>query len=95
MARLKPRARINFQFPAELKKFRVKFSNNSGGIGNAWDSGPHYYSTEDPEVEIQKNMTLADHETGGVAIENTYRVTEKGWENMCQWPYEEIMTLGL
>jgi Xaa-Pro aminopeptidase len=103
LARLKPRARINFQFPAELKRFRVKFSNHSGGIGNAWDSGPHYYSTEDPEVEIQKNMTLtyhvrvrlADHETGGVAIENTYRVTEKGWENLCQWPYEEIMTIGL
>ncbi len=40
-------------------------------------------------------VRLAGHEIGGMAIENTYLVTEKGWENMCQRSCEEIMTLGL
>jgi Xaa-Pro aminopeptidase len=103
LATMKPRARINFQFPKELEEFRITFSNHSAGMGITWDSAPHYYSTDDPLVVIEKNMTLtyhvrvrlADHETGGVAIENTYRVTETGSENLCKWPYEEIMTIGL
>ena len=47
-------------------------------------------------------MTVAYHalfwaegETGGIAIENTYRVTETGCEAITKWPYEEIMILGL
>jgi Xaa-Pro aminopeptidase len=47
-------------------------------------------------------MTLAYHalfwaevEAGGVAIENTYRVTETCCESLTKWPYEKIMILGL
>ena len=39
-------------------------------------------------------VRLENHETGGVAVENTYRVTETGVENLCKWPYEEVMTIG-
>ena len=58
--------------------------------------------SDDPEVVIEKNMTIAYHalfwaegEAGGVAIENTYRVTETGCESLTKWPYEEIMVIGL
>ena len=73
-----------------------------GGMGIAWDSPPYFYSEEDPEIELEKNMTIAYHalfwvegEAGGVAIENTYAITETGCENLTTWPYEEIMILGL
>jgi Xaa-Pro aminopeptidase len=103
LARLKPHHLVNFKYPAQLMKFRIKFKNHLSGMGITWDSAPHFYSTDDPEVVLEKNMTLAyhtlvyleGHETGGIAIENTYRVTEKGWENLCKWPYEELMILGL
>jgi len=45
-------------------------------------------------------MTLAYHaiywvEGGeGVAIENTYRITETGCENFCKWPFEELIVIG-
>jgi Xaa-Pro aminopeptidase len=103
LATMKPRARINFKFPAELEEFKVTFSNHAAGMGITWDSGPHFYTTDDPEIAIERNMTLTyhirvrleGHETGGVAVENTYRVTETRVENLCKWPYEEIMTIGL
>ena len=106
LATMKPRAWVNFQFPSELKKFKVTFSNHSAGMGITWDSGPHFYSTNDPEIEIERNMTLTYHvrvrmdspegyEAGGLAVENTYRVTKTGVESLCKWPYEEIMTIGL
>jgi len=47
-------------------------------------------------------MTVAYHalfwaegEPGGIAIENTYVVTEDGCEALTKWPYEEIMVIGL
>ena len=103
LAGLKPRPEQNFKYPEDLKKFHVKFSNHSAGMGITWDSGPHFYSTEDPEVEIKENMTLAyhtliyleGHDAGGVALENTYRITDTGCENLCKWPMEEIQTIGM
>ena len=57
---------------------------------------------EDPEVALEKNMTITYHaifytegEAGGVAIENTYLITDTGCEVLTRWPYEEIMILGL
>ena len=47
-------------------------------------------------------MTVAYHaqfsvesEAGGMAIENTFRITETGCEALTKWPYEEIQILGL
>jgi len=42
-------------------------------------------------------MTVSYHsqEASGIAIENTYRITEDGCEALTKWPYEEIMVLGL
>jgi Xaa-Pro aminopeptidase len=98
--RLKPGE--NFRTPAQIKKWRAKWSNHFAGMGIAWDSAPYFYSPDDPEIEIEKNMTIAYHalfhvegEAGGVAIENTYRITETGCEVLTQWPYEEIMIIGL
>jgi Xaa-Pro aminopeptidase len=41
------------------------------------------------------SMLHAEGKAGGVAIENTYRITETGCENLTPWPYEEIQILGL
>ncbi|MBW1913509.1 MAG: hypothetical protein JRI86_01095 [Deltaproteobacteria bacterium] len=51
---------------------------------------------------VQPFMTITYHaifytegEAGGVAIENTYLITDTGCEVLTRWPYEEIMILGL
>jgi Xaa-Pro aminopeptidase len=31
----------------------------------------------------------------GVAIENTYRVTDNGCELLTKWPFDELMVVGL
>ncbi len=101
LARKRPKPGENFKTPEQIKKWRATWSNHFGGLGIAWDSAPYYFSEEDPEIELQKNMTIAYHaqffaegEAGGVAIENTYRLTETGCEAMTKWPFEEIMILG-
>ncbi|MBW1766789.1 MAG: hypothetical protein JRJ65_07020 [Deltaproteobacteria bacterium] len=30
----------------------------------------------------------------GIAIENTYRVTDTGCENLCKWPFEELRVIS-
>ena len=102
IVRIKPRPKVTFEFPEQLKKWDPQFNNHFSGMGITWDNGPHFYSLDDPEVEITRNMTLAyhtivnlkGHEAGGVAVENTYRVTSNGCENLCKWPME-LMTIGL
>jgi Xaa-Pro aminopeptidase len=71
-------------------------------MGIQWDSAPYFYGPDDAEIELERNMTIAYHalfhvegEAGGVAIENTYRITETGCEVLTKWPYEEIMVIGL
>ena len=98
--RLKPGE--NFKTSEQIKKWRGKWSNHFAGMGIAWDSAPYFYSSDDPEIELERNMTIAYHalfhvegEAGGVAIENTYRITETGCEVLTKWPYEEIMVIGL
>jgi Xaa-Pro aminopeptidase len=102
LAKWRPKPGENFKSPEQIKQWRAKWSNHMGGMGIAWDSSPNFSSLDDPEIELQKNMTLAYHaifyaegEAGGVAIENTYRLTECGCEALTKWPYEEIMTIGL
>ena len=102
LARKRPKPGENFKSMEQIKKWRASWSNHFGGIGISWDSAPYFYSQEDPEFVLERNMILAYHaifategEAGGVAIENTYRVTETGYEIMTKWPYEEIQILGL
>jgi Xaa-Pro aminopeptidase len=50
---------------------------------------------------IEKNMCLAYHSIHcvkgyeGVAIENTYRVTDTGCELLTKWPFDYLMVVGL
>ncbi len=105
LAEWRPKPGQNLQTPEALREYRTKWSNHFGGVGIFWDSAPYLYSPEDPEIRLEKNMTVAYHslfwlsgkgaEQGGVAIENTYLITEDGCESLTKWPYEEIMTIGL
>jgi Xaa-Pro aminopeptidase len=102
IAKSRPKPGENFKTPEQIKQWRAKWSNHFGGMGIAWDSAPSFYTTDDPEIELERNMTMAYHaifyaegEAGGVAIENTYRITETGCEILTKWPYEEIMVIGL
>ncbi|MFH0896901.1 MAG: M24 family metallopeptidase, partial [Candidatus Bathyarchaeota archaeon] len=83
----------------EIKKYRASWANHFGGIGIGWDEAP-YISADYPPVKFEKNMVFAYHcifaveGYQGVAVENTYRVTETGLENFCKWPWEELMVIG-
>jgi len=102
IARLRPKPGENMKTPAQIKKWRGTWSNHFAGMGIAWDSAPYFYSPDDPEIELGRNMTIAYHalfhvegEAGGVAIENTFRITQTGCEILTKWPYEEIQVIGL
>ena len=102
IARARPKPGENLKTAEQIRAWRGTWKNHFGGMGIAWDSSPYFDATEDPEFILEKNMTVAYHatfhvegEAGGVAIENTYRITETGCEVLTQWPYEEIMTIGL
>jgi Xaa-Pro aminopeptidase len=105
LARLRPKPGQNFTTPEQIRKYRAEWSNHMGGVGIAWDSAPFYYSLEDPEIVVEPNMTIAYHclfwlggegeKHGGVAIENTYLVTETGCESLNKWPYHEIISIGM
>jgi Xaa-Pro aminopeptidase len=103
LAEKRPRPGTSMKSIEQIKQWRATWSNHMGGMGIAWDSAPYFYEkTEDPEVVLEENMTVAYHalfwaedEPGGIAIENTYVVTEDGCEALTKWPYEEIMVIGL
>lgn len=102
LARWRPRPGENFKTAEQIEKWRATWSNHFGGMGIAWDSAPNCRTVDDPEIVLEKNMTIAYHalfssasDAGGVAIENTYRITETGCEAMTKWPYEDVMILGL
>ena len=84
-----------------MREWRATWSNHFGGMGISWDSAPYFYTEEDPDFVLERNMTMAYHAmlssegSGGVAIENTYRITENGCEVLTEFPYEDIMVLGL
>lgn len=85
----------------EIKKYRSTwYTNHFGGMGIRWDDAPTCTATE-PETVIQKNMCLAYHSIHsvkgyeGVAIENTYRITDDGCELLTKWPFDELMIVGL
>jgi Xaa-Pro aminopeptidase len=50
---------------------------------------------------LEKNMCFSYHilfwvEGGeGVGLENTYRITDTGCENLCLWPFEELQAIGM
>jgi Xaa-Pro aminopeptidase len=102
LARKKPKPGENLKTPDQIRKWRATWSNHLGGIGIAWDSAPNYSSTDETDVVLGRNMTIAYHamfwtegDLGGVTIENTYRITEDGCECLTRWPYEEIMVIGI
>jgi Xaa-Pro aminopeptidase len=102
IAKSRPKPGENLKTSEEIRKWRGQWKNHFGGMGIAWDSSPYFYTPEDPEFILEKNMTIAYHalfhvegEAGGVAIENTYRITDSGCEVLTQWPFEEIMVIGL
>jgi len=84
----------------EMKELRASwYTNHFGGIGIRWDCAPTCTATE-PETIIQKNMCIAYHSIHcikgyqGVAIENTYRITDDGCELLTVWPFDELQILG-
>ena len=83
----------------DVRHYRSSWSNHFGGIGIGWNEPP-YLSAEEPPVTLEKNMTIAYHALfwiegyQGVAIENTYRITDGGCECLTKWPYEEIIVCG-
>ena len=102
IAEKRPKPGENLHTPEQIKAWRATWKNHFGGHGIAWDGAPYFFTTSDPEFILEKNMTIAYHamfhvegEAGGVAIENTYRITETGCEVLTQWPYEEIQIIGV
>jgi len=102
ISRSRPKPGENLRTPEQIRGWKATWKNHFGGLGIAWDSSPYFFSVEDPEFILEKNMTIAysahfdlEGEAGGAAIENTFRITETGCEVLTQWPYEEIMTIGL
>ena len=102
IAKSRPKPGENLKTSEQIKAWRGTWKNHFGGMGMAWDSSPYFAKVDDPEFTLERNMTVTYHarfhvdgEAGGVAIENTYRITETGCEVLTQWPYEEIMTIGL
>lgn len=83
----------------EIHKYRKSWTNHFGGIGMGWWEPPVCLLNE-PEVVLEKNMIIAYHVVfwaegaEGVAIENTYRITDTGCESMTKWPYEDLMIIG-
>ena len=84
----------------DLSEFRTTwYTNHFGGMGIRWEDAPTCTGNE-PERVIEKNMCIAYHAIfcvegyEGVAIENTYRITDTGCENLCKWPFEDLMVIG-
>ncbi|MBI2919052.1 MAG: aminopeptidase P family protein [Chloroflexi bacterium] len=102
VVKLRPTPKPVFRTMEDIHKFRAGWSgwsNHFGGMGMAHDEAP-YCTLEEPPITLEKNMIIAYHTTlwgekDGVAIENTYRLTDNGCENLCKWPYEELMVIGL
>ena len=85
----------------EIREFRATwYTNHFGGMGIRWDDAPTCTGGE-PERVIEKNMCIAYHAIfsvegyEGVAIENTYRITDNGCESLTKWPFEDLMVIGL
>ena len=89
-----------FKTLEEAKAYhKTWYTNHFGGVGIRWDDAPTC-TKEEPEVTIEKNMVISYHSIHavegyeGVAIENTYRITDTGCELMTKWPFDELMILG-
>jgi Xaa-Pro aminopeptidase len=102
IAKLRPKPGENLKTSQQIKKWRGTWSNHFAGMGIQWDSAPYFYGPDDAEIELERNMTIAYHalfhvegEAGGVAVENTFRITQTGCEILTKWPYEEIQVIGL
>lgn len=99
-ARLRPIPSPTFRTLEDVRNYRTGWRNHFGGMGISWYEAP-YLLLEEPAVELQKNMIIAYHAVYhvegvvGVALENTYRITDTGCESLCQLPWEELPVLGV
>jgi len=99
VAKLRPFPHAPFKSLKELSEYRTGFKNHFGGMGIRWHDAPDVTMSA-PERVLEKNMVFAYHAIFwlegecGIAIENTYRVTDTGCENLCQWPFDDLMVLG-
>jgi len=99
IARLRPRPHDPFKSVAELREYRTGFKNHFGGMGIRWNTSPSCHLSA-PDRVLEKNMVFAYHaifwlEGGdGYAVENTYRITDTGCENLCKWPFDELRVIG-
>ncbi len=102
VARLRPTPEPCFRNLQDIVKFRNSYGwqNHLGGMGIAWYEAP-YIDLDEPEVVLEKNMTFSYHiqfwveGNEGVALENTFRITDTGCENLCKWPYKELRAIGV
>ncbi len=101
VVKIRPFPKPTFHTMDDIRKFRSSWagwSNHFGGMGMAHDEAP-YCTLEEPPITLEKNMVIAYHTTlwgdkDGVAIENTFRLTDNGCENLCKWPFEEMLVAG-
>ncbi|MFC1891354.1 M24 family metallopeptidase [Thermodesulfobacteriota bacterium] len=99
VARLRPKPHEPVRSLKELRNSQTGFKNHFGGMGIRWNDAPAC-NLGSPERVLEKNMVFAYHSIfwlvggDGIAIENTYRVTDTGCENLCKWPFEELRVLG-
>jgi len=84
----------------DMQQFHATwYTNHLGGIGIRWDDAPTCEGHE-AETVIQKNMVISYHAIHcvnnyeGVAIENTYRITDNGCELLTVWPFDDLMVIG-
>lgn len=99
--RTRPFPPKSFESLEDIKEYRTTwYTNHFGGMGIRWDDAPTCTQNE-PEIVLEKNMCIAYHSIHcvdgyeGVAIENTYRLTDNGCELLTKWPFDELMILGL
>ena len=98
-AKLRPTPRPVFKNVEDIKAFRSGWTNHFGGIGSGWWEAPNIV-THEPPVLLEKNMTIAYHAMfwvdgqDGVAVENTFRITDTGCEILGKWPWEEMVVIG-
>ncbi|MFQ5874152.1 MAG: M24 family metallopeptidase [Dehalococcoidia bacterium] len=99
VARLRPVPQPKFTSVDDIREHRAGWTNHFGGMGISWNEAP-YLTLDEPPVTLEKNMVVAYHAVyyvlgyEGVAVENTWRITDTGCENLCKWPFEDLMVVG-
>ena len=100
LARARPTPAKVLKTLEDVQEFRTTFANHFGGMGIRWNGAPMIRLNE-PEIVLEKNMVVAFAYgfsvpgIEGVETENTYRITDDGYELMTKWPLDELIVIGL